>query len=216
MEPVTLQSLVAQLQLADQLFAERASMFEPQDLPGRYGRVVAALDRLLHAIDCQAVVVGGWAVWRHGYIGRVTRDIDIVLPAAKVDAFLRGAPASGFQVLTVPPGRWPKLVHRDTDIDVDILPEDRRPGTPAQPAPTTIPHPNRLGASGTSLKYVPLPGLVELKLAAGRSQDLADVIKLIQANPDQLAAVREYLTGVHTDYVTQFDRLTRQARDESD
>lgn len=31
-------------------------MFEPQDLPGRYGRVVRAIDRVLTACDCEAVV----------------------------------------------------------------------------------------------------------------------------------------------------------------
>jgi hypothetical protein len=214
MEPVTLDFLTIQLQLAEQLHAGRNRMFEPQELPGRYGRVVVALDHLLQAIQCEAVVGGGWAVWRHGYAGRVTRDIDIVLPADKVDEFLRAAQVSGFQVLAVPPGRWPKLVHCETTVDVDILPEGQRPGTPAKPAPTTIPHPTRLGALGTALTYVRLPGLIELKLAAGRSQDLADVIKLIQANPDQLSAVREHLTEVHADYAAQFDRLVQSARDE--
>lgn len=215
MEPVTLDLMTVQLQLAEQLHAGRHRMFEPQDLPGRYGRVVAALDHLLQAIQCEAVVGGGWAVWRHGYAGRVTRDIDIVLPADKVDEFLRAARFSGFQVLAVPTGRWPKLLHLDTTVDVDILPEGQRPGTPAKPAPTTIPHPARLGASGTTLTYVRLPALIELKLAAGRSQDLADVIKLIQANPGQLSAIREHLTEVHADYAAQFDHLVQSARDEA-
>lgn len=191
-------------------------MFEPQELPGRYGRVVQALDHVLQAIGCEAVVAGDWAVWRHGYLGRVTRDVDIVLPAARVDEFLRAASVSGFQVLAVPPGRWPKLLHRDTEVDVDILPEGQRPGTPSQPAPTTIPHPSHLGATGTQLTYVWLPALIELKLAAGRSQDQADVVKLVQANPDQLGAIRERLASVHADYVSAFDRLVQQAREEAD
>ena len=41
--------LVAQLELADQLRDGRDRMLEPQDLPGRYGRVIHALDRLLAA-----------------------------------------------------------------------------------------------------------------------------------------------------------------------
>lgn len=208
--------LTAQLQLAEQLHAGRGRMFEPQDLPGRYGRVVRALDHVLEAIGCEAVVGGGWAVWRHGYVGRITRDIDIVLPASKVDEFLQAASVSGFQVLPVPSGRWPKLVHRDTEVDVDILPEGQRPGTTSKPAPTTIPHPSRIGATGTVLTYVRLPPLIELKLAAGRSQDHADVVKLVQANPDQVAGIRQHLARVHADYVTEFDRLVQQAREEAD
>lgn len=213
---LTLETVNAQLELAEQLQDGREHMFEPQDLPGRYGRVVKALDRLLQAIDCEAVVGGGWAVWRHGYLGRVTRDIDIVLPAAKVDEFLRVASVSGFQVLPVPPGRWPKLLHRETEVDVDILPEGERPGTPTRPAPTTIPHPSRIGAVGTTLAYVRLPSLVELKLAAGRSQDHADVVKLVQANPDRVTAIREHLTCVHAKYAAEFDRLVQRAGEEAE
>jgi hypothetical protein len=81
--------LHAQLELADALLAGRERMLEPQDLPGRYGRVVAAIDKVLAACDCEAVVAGGWAVWRHGYIGRVTQDIDIAIPSGRVDDFLQ-------------------------------------------------------------------------------------------------------------------------------
>jgi len=213
---VTLDFLTSQLELAEQLNAGREQMFEPQDLPGRYGQVVKALDHLLQAIGCEAVVGGGWAVWRHGYVGRVTQDIDIIVPAAQVDEFLRAASVAGFQVLRVPAGRWPKLLHRDTDVDVDILPEGARPGTPSKPAPTTIPHPSRIGASGPALRYVSMPALIELKLAAGRTQDQADVIKLIQANPNQLPAIREHLAHVHADYVSEFDRLIRRAHEEAE
>jgi hypothetical protein len=213
---VTIEFLTEQLQLAEELHAGRDKMFEPQDLPGRYGRVVKALDHLLQAIGCEAAVAGGWAVWRHGYLARVTKDIDIVLPAPRVDEFLRAASVSGFDVLPVAPGRWPKLLHRETEVNVDILPEGQTPGTPSRPAPTTIPHPSRIGASGAALRYVRLPALIELKLAAGRSQDEADVVQLIQANPDQATAVREHLARVHLDYASRFDHLTQRAREEAD
>src|SRR5262245_39405250 len=114
-------------------------MFEPQDLPGRYGRVVKAVDRLLQVLDCPSVLAGGWAVWRHGYVGRVTQDFDIVLPADRIEEFVRAAAVAGFEVLAVPEGRWPKVWHKDTDVTVDILPEEGRPGPASRPAPTTIP-----------------------------------------------------------------------------
>ena len=107
-----LDTLKSQLELADALLAGRNRMFEPQDLPGRYGRVVKALDHLLQAVGCEAVLGGGWAVWRHGFLGRVTQDADVMLGAADVDAFLRAAAVSGFDVLPQPPGRWPKLMTR--------------------------------------------------------------------------------------------------------
>jgi hypothetical protein len=212
----TLASLTEHLELADELLAGRGRMFEPQDLPGRYGRVIRALDHLLQVVGCEAVVGGGWAVWRRGFHGRMTQDVDIVLPADRVNEFLRAAAVSGFDVLPQPPGRRPKLMHRETGIKVDILPEGERPGTPSRPAPTTLPHPSAMGAAGVTLRYITLPALIELKLAAGRPRDDADVAELVRANPGQVDAVRRHLASVHPDYVTAFDHLVQRARDQRD
>ena len=191
-------------------------MFEPQDLPGRYGRVVRAVDHLLAVIGSEAVLRGGWAVWRHGFQGSVTQDIDIVLPADQLEAFLRAAAVGGFDVLSRPPGRWPKLMHRETNIQVDILPEGERPGTPAHPAPPTLPHPGVLGASGTALRYISLPALIELKLAAGRPRDEGDVAELIRANPQHLDVIRQHLAATHQDYLVRFENLVKRAMDQQD
>lgn len=188
-------------------------MLEPQDLPGRYGRVVRAIDQVLAACNCEAVVADGWAVWRHGYFGRVTQDIDIVLPCERIDEFQQAASVSGFDVLAPPKGRWPKLMHRETGIQVDILPEGGRPGTAAHPAPTTIAHPQTMGAVRGSLRYMGLPALVELKLAAGRLRDEADVLELARENRDRLDEVREHLAGAHSQYVNRFDELLAQLDD---
>ena len=159
--------LAAQLELADLLWAGRDRMLDPQDLPGRYGRVIRALDHVLQAIHGQAVVAGGWAVWRHGYLGRITQDVDIVVPVDHLDALLVAAAVSGFEVPVVAPGVWPKLRHKETGVDVDILPEDAVPGTPSRPAPTRIPHPAKLGAEEGRLKYIDLLGLDRTQTGGG-------------------------------------------------
>jgi hypothetical protein len=210
---VTSDFLTQQLQLADILLSGRDRMLEPQDLPGRYGRVVRAINQVLHACDCAAVVSGGWAVWRHGYVGRITQDIDIALPTSRVADFLQAAAVSGFEVHTQPEGRWPKLTHRETGIEVDILPEGGRPGTAARPAPTTIPHPEKMGAVRGVLRYISLPSLVELKLAAGRLRDEADVLELIRENPGRLDEVRRHLANVHPQYSARFEEILGQLDD---
>jgi hypothetical protein len=211
---ITAETLSRQLELADALLAGRDNMLEPQDLPGRYGRVVRALDQVLRACDCESVVGGGWAVWQHGYIGRVTQDIDIALPKDRLDEFLRVASASGFEVLKQQPGRWPKLVHRESGIDVDILPEGGRPGTPSRPAPTTIPHPKIMGAIRGTLKYMSLARLVELKLAAGRLRDEADVLELARENPANLNELRQHLKAVDQQYAKRFEELLAHLDDQ--
>ena len=216
MPAVTLEFLTQQLELGEQLLAGRSTMLAPQDLPGRFGRVIRAIDHVLGIFKGQAVIAGGWAVWRHGYIGRLTQGVDIVLPKDQIDEFLRLSAVSGFEVLSQPPGRWPKIRHKETDIQVDILPEGGRPGTAAHPAPTLIAHPGVLGAKGHALGYIELPALVELKLAAGRARDESDVIELLHANPKRIAEIRAHLGTVHADYVGAFDGLVERAREQQD
>jgi hypothetical protein len=216
MESVTPEVLAEQLQLVDVLRAGRDNMLEPQDLPGRYGRVIRSLDQLLQMMDCPAVVAGGWAVWRHGYLGRVTQDVDIVVPADRVDELLRVAQVSGFEVIPARAGIWPKLFHKQTDIQVDVLPEGAIPGTPSHRAPTMIPHPARLGARGALLTYITLAGLMELKLAAGRARDESDVVELVRANRDQIDPIRQHLARVHVQYAARFDHLVAKALEQTD
>ncbi|HEV3236051.1 MAG TPA: hypothetical protein VGZ25_03625 [Gemmataceae bacterium] len=205
-----------QLALADALLERRSQMFSPQDLPGRYGRVVMAVDHLLEVVDCEAVLAGGWAVWHHGYIGRVTQDLDIVLAAESVDSLMRAASVSGFEILAPKPGRWPKLLHKETNIQLDILPEGARPGVASKLAPTTIPHPAKMGGSGRILNYISLPSLIELKLAAGRARDEADVVELIRVNPEHLDAIRLHLNSVHSHYLEHFNQLVERAREQGE
>ena len=216
MPEITLQALTEQLNICDQLLSGRSKMIQPQDLPGRYGRVVKAVDHRLQVTQCEALLAGGWAVWFHGFLGRVTQDIDIVLPAGRIDDFLQAAAVSGFELLPTVSGRWPKVRHKDTDIQVDILPEGGRPGTASRPAPTTIPSPVSMGVQPGPLHYVPLAFLVELKLAAGRARDEADVVELLRANPQQVEDLRRHLAAVHSDYVDTFERLLQLAREQRD
>jgi hypothetical protein len=137
----------------------------------------------------------------------VTQDIDVVLPADKVDEFKKLATVSGFEVRAEPAGRWPKLRHRETSIQVEMLPEGRSPGVATKPAPTTIPHPSTMGATRGKLSYASLAALIELKLAAGRLRDDADVLELARENCDRLVYVRNHLAAVHPPYAMRFEEL---------
>ena len=216
MAGTTIEFITEQVELSEQLTAGRDTMLEPQDLPGRFGRAVKAVDHVLQAMQSEALLAGGWAVWRHGFPERLTRDIDVVLAADTVEEFLRVASYSGFEVLPQVPGRWPKLRHKDSGVKVDILPEGQRPGIASKLAPTTIRHPKQMGASGASLRYIVLPALVELKIAAGRPQDEVDVIALIRAHPGELNSIRQHLQSIHQDYVSEFDRLVLRAQKEEE
>jgi hypothetical protein len=213
---VSAEFLEQQLNLSDDLRAWRLVMLEPQDLPGRYGRAIRAIDHVLQAMKCEAVLGGGWAVWRHGYAERLTQDLDIALPVRRIDEFLRVAAVSGFEILPQPAGRWPKLRHVESGIQVDILPEGARPGTQLHPAPTAIPAPAAMGAAGFKVSYIQLNSLIELKIAAGRRKDLADVVALLKGNLEHIASLRQHLASVHPQYAAIFDQLVQSAQDEDE
>jgi len=84
---------------------------------------VAALDQVLHACDCESVEGGGWADWRHGYVGRVTQDIDMYCQTGRVDDFLQAASVSGFEVPVRSGGTLAETMSSGYGIDVDILPK---------------------------------------------------------------------------------------------
>jgi len=200
--------------LADQLRVMESSTGDPSDLPGRYGRVIRVLERLLTAADTSAVVAGGWAVWHHGYAGRVTQDVDIVVAREKVDTLQQRAELCGFDVLQRPASRWPQLQHRETGIEVDFLPEGELPGTPTRPGLVPIGHPQRYKFAGKLLPYITLEGLIELKLGAGRAKDIADLIELIKQHPSSLDSTTSHLQQLHPTYAATFQQLIHQAAQE--
>ena len=209
-----LQSSHALFELASELRLMNVESSLPRDLPGPYGGAIADLERLLTATETLAVVAGGWAVWRHGFAGRVTDDVDVVVPEDKLDELKSVAPMCGFEVLSVPPGRWPKMVHRATSIDVDLLPENGIPGTPSRPARIAIQHPRQYAATLRTLHFIPLINLIELKLGAGRAKDIADIIELIQQHPNQLEAISQHLSDLDPAYLVRFQELREQADEE--
>jgi len=206
--------LISPFTIAEDLRNMDSAESRPENLPGRYGRVIADLQRLLRATESLSVVAGGWAVWHHGYAGRVTEDVDIVVSKDAIKELERAAGLFGFVFLTPPQGPWPKLQHRDTGIDVDLLPEGGIPGTASRPAPVAINAPAAYGAVETSLGYISLPGLVELKLGAGRAKDTADLIEMIKVHPQRLAELRHHVAQVHPAYALRFDQLVQQAEEE--
>jgi hypothetical protein len=58
-----------------------------------------------------------------------------------------------------------------------------------------------------------LQSLIELKLAAGRLRDDADVAELARENRERLDDVRRHLASTHQQYLTRFEQLLAQIDD---
>ena len=164
---------------------------------------LVALRRLLAQADIPYALVGGVAVIHHGYV-RATRDLDLLLERDGLDALTRHLAEHGFERSA--PSR---LRHVESGVDVDLLfagDPRPRPGAPPYPGP------HDLARSPRESDVVDLPGLLDLKLVAGRHQDLADVVALLKPLGES-----EYLaleSALPPELRGQLYRLRRDALDE--
>lgn len=128
-----------------------------------------AVRALFAAAGVDYRVVGGVAVVHHGY-ERLTVDVDVLLSAegsAGLDAHLA---SHSFRR----EGER-RLRHEPTGVAVDLLASgDVLPGRRPRPIPALVDVP----ADGES-DVAALPGLIGLKLDAGRRQDVTDVVNLL-------------------------------------
>jgi hypothetical protein len=154
--------------------------------------VQKALEKLARTLDENGIpyaIVGAMALNEFGY-RRATSDVDVLLTPEGLDAFKRVALGRGY--LEKFPG---SRGLRDTEhgVDIDVVLTGGYPGD-GKPKPVVFPDPATAAQRGARVSLLPLPRLIELKLASGmtaphRLKDLADVQELIRAAslPGELA-----------------------------
>jgi hypothetical protein len=150
-------------------------------------KLVAALEEL----GIPYAIIGALALNEFGY-QRATVDVDVLLTPQGLGAFKTARLGKGY-LERFPGSRG----LRDTEnrVDVDVVLTGGFPGD-GRPKPVAFPDPALVAERGARVALLPLPRLVELKLASGmtaphRLKDLADVQELIRiaALPRELAEV---------------------------
>ena len=145
---------------------------------------------LLAAGRIPYALVGAMALNEYGY-RRVTVDVDILFAREGLEAFKRAHLGRGY-VEKVPGSRG----MRDTEhgVDIDVVLAGEYPGD-GKAKPVAFPDPATAAIEGARVRLLPLPKLIELKLASGMSaphrlRDLADVLEIIrlQQLPEDFAA----------------------------
>lgn len=126
------------------------------------------------------VVVGGMAMFQHGY-RRFTEDVDLLVTREGLREVHRKLDGLGY----LPPFQGSKNL-RDAEygVRIEFLVAGEFPGD-GRPKPVAFPTPASVAEEIDGIRYVNLPALIELKLASGmtsaeRMRDLADVIELIK------------------------------------
>ena len=143
------------------------------DLLAEFQRVVSALEA--HGIDY--ALCGGLAVAVHG-APRATRDIDLLVQERDVDAILTAVRPLGFR-FQAHPMNFPDgmRIRRVTRIDGrELLTLDLLLVGPA----TELAWASRsqVTTAGGPVRVISRDALIGMKVAAGRTQDLADVQRL--------------------------------------
>ncbi len=133
---------------------------------------------------------------------RATVDVDVLLTVERLEAFKARHLGRGY-VEKFPGSRG--LRDLEHGVDVDIVLAGSYPGD-GHPKPVAFPDPSTAAAQGTGIALLPLPTLIELKLASGmtaphRLKDLADVLELIRVLKLPAELSTELNPYVHDKYV---------------
>jgi hypothetical protein len=143
-------------------------------------RVAAKVSRLLEGDGIPYAVIGAMALNEYGY-RRVTVDVDLLLTREGLESFKEKHLGLGY-VQKFPGSKG----LRDTEfgVTIDVVLAGEFPGD-GLPKPVVFPDPAQVALRGEHMALLPLPRLIELKLASGmtaphRLKDLADVIELIR------------------------------------
>jgi hypothetical protein len=151
-------------------------------------QLMRAVDAL-NAAGVPYAICGGLAVVIHGYT-RLTDDIDLLARPEDVPHAKHALQSAGFSFantkpLTLPHGsRSPLTIHRMLHIEgEDHLVLDLIETTPALDAVWNGRRQYRW--EGRTISAVSREGLIAMKQAAGRPQDLADIESLTQKKPNE-------------------------------
>ena len=148
---------------------------------GSVHETVARISSRLDEIGVPFVVVGGIAMFHHGF-RRFTEDVDLLVTRQDLDLIHERLDGLGF---VQPFAASKNLRDAVNGVKIEFLITGEFPGD-GKPKPVAFPHPKDVAEVRDGIRVLQLPRLVELKLASymtgkARSKDLGDVEELIRS-----------------------------------
>jgi len=168
-------------------------------------KTMRRLAKRLEKANIPYVVVGGMAVFAHQY-RRTTRDVDFLMTQDGFDEFLRLFVPKHYAPIPKRPRRFIDEVNK---VTVNFLVTGHFPGS-GKPGPISYPDPADVSQTIEKIQVVNLPNLVQLKLAARRYQDFADVVNLIRFNQLDESYLEKLHSSVHGDFVECLEEKRRE------
>ena len=180
--------------------------------------VQKAMTKLVDLLDQGGIpyaVIGAMALNEFGY-RRVTVDVDVLLTPEGLAAFKARHLGRGY-VEKFPGSRGMRDAEHGVDIDVVLT--GSYPGD-GKAKPVVFPDPAQAAQRGTRVALLPLPTLIELKLASGltapdRLKDLADVQELIRIGQLPRALAADLDPFVRGKYLELWDAIPRRSDEDA-
>ena len=104
--------------------------------------------------------------------------------------------------------RTRRFVDRANKVTLDVLVTGMFPGT-GKPGPIAYPDPAQVTEVKARVRVINLKSLIQLKLAARRYQDFADVVALIRAHELDEGFARQLHPSVRQDYIECLEEKRR-------
>jgi hypothetical protein len=148
---------------------------------GKVQETLRRITRRLEDLEIPYAVVGGMALFAHGYF-RYTNDVDILVTREGLQRVHEELEGRGY----IPPFTGSKhLRDTETHVKIEFLTTGGFPGD-GKEKPISFPDPSAVDEVLEGIRYVRLATLLELKLASGMSaahriKDLGDVQEVIRA-----------------------------------
>ncbi len=171
-------------------------------------KVYKTMRRLAKALDKAGIVyaiMGGMAVNAHHH-RRTTKDVDILLTPEGLESFRKRFLPKTYSQVRDRPRRFLDRVNR---ITLDVLVAGDYPGS-GDPGPIVFPLPADVREEIERIQVINLATLIELKLAARRHQDFADVVNLIRANDLDESFLERLHPSIRGDFIECVEEKRRE------
>jgi hypothetical protein len=164
-------------------------------------RLIKRLEKakILHA------VMGGMAVYAHGH-RRLTDDVDILVTREGLEAFRREFVPRDYEPV---PKRSRRFTDKTNGITIDFLVTGLFPGL-GKPGPIAFPDPALVRQQIGKIQFIDRVNLIQLKLAARRHQDFADVVSLISIHNLDESFLDHLHPSVHQDFIECLEEKRRE------
>ena len=186
----------------DERLKEIDMFFEGKD------KVHETMNRLIESLEKAGiayVIVGGMAVNAHGH-ERTTKDVDVLLTKEGLDEFRKRFVGSEFETV---PQRSRRFSDRANGVGLDVPVTGLFPGS-GKPGPIAYPDPTDVAETIENKQVINLQMLIQLKLAARRHQDFADVVNLIRVHNLDETCQEKLHPSLHRDYIECLEEKRRE------